>query len=220
VCPVPCAGREGVVEQPLPARSNPLHPSGCPDKPLPRPQGHDRRRRSRPHAPHVGPARGRAPELPDLDAYPGGSGSVQGYAGGEGDALGRDRPGGYTGDRTVQVPHCPNRTVAHCLPQHTVGRYTLRHTDEDGGELRNWHLEGSCVGVGETATWDTLAMHQDDSTLTGRACQGSFKMSLKPRKAYRYEANPNPDPNPNPNPEPNPEPNPTLKDWQWHPDPN
>ena len=95
-------------------------------------------------------------------------------------------PAGYARlqerDKTASVPWV--RVDLGATRELVPSRYTLRHTDTPGGELRNWRLEGSCLGEGELATWDTLAIHKDDTTLRGAASQATFRLSQKPRRAY------------------------------------
>jgi len=64
-------------------------------------------------------------------------------------------------------------------------RYTLRHSDEEGGELRNWVLEGSCA-LGKYADWSVLCTHENDESLQGPASVASWDIPTAPEYAYRF----------------------------------
>jgi len=64
-------------------------------------------------------------------------------------------------------------------------KYTLRHSNQTGGELRNWNLEASCLGQAPGAVWDVLCEHIDDAALQGAASTATWAIK-HPVSAYRY----------------------------------
>jgi len=78
----------------------------------------------------------------------------------------------------VKIDMGPTREIVPTM-------YTLRHSNQDGGEMRNWVLEGSCFGSAESEDWVILAMHQNDRSLKGIGSTASWAIT-DAKMAFRF----------------------------------